>query len=144
MDGSPLDFSKGTEVFLRGVQLSDEVVKEQKLAERAKANPEELRKQVKQAKSSFKNSKEYGQFEIMVDAYVSLVEVINKAKNAGQTQINLNDLNPNAKTISLGILKNDVPENGVVDFTDAGRLMAEFAGSLSRVAEQYAGSHIVW
>lgn len=171
-----LDFKKGAEVFLNGVQLSDKVVKEQKQAEKAKADPQELakreqaakeaddrqkekvakqkdlmdgvnddltkqvqdyRKAVKQARGTFHNSKEYDQFNIMVDAYASLIEQINKAKQEGQNQINVNGLNPVAKKIALGVLRNDVPKSGNIDFDDAGKLMQEFSDSLTQVAEKY-------
>lgn len=174
-DGS-LDFKKGAEVFMNGVQLSDKIVKEQKEAERAKADPQELarseeagrraaeaqaelrskqkyqvdrvddalvkkftdyRASVKKAKSSFHNSKEYEQFELMLDSYVSLVDTINKAKDVEKAEINLNDLNPVAKKIALAALNNDVAGNGVVDFEDAGKLMQTFCGFLTQCAQNY-------
>lgn len=73
----------------------------------------------------------------MLDSYTSLVEVINKAKDAEKTEINLNDLSPVAKKMALGILKNDVSANGTVDFEDAGKLMQTFSDSLTQCAKNY-------
>lgn len=172
----PLDFKKGAEVFMNGVRLSDKIVKEQKEAERAKADPEELarreeagrraaeaqaelkakekyqvdrvddalvkqftdyRASVKQARGTFHNSREYDQFGLMLDSYVSLVEIINKAKDEKKAEINLNDLSPVAKKMALATLKNDVADGGIVDFEDAGKLMQAFSDSLTQCAKNY-------
>lgn len=176
VDEHALDFEKGTEVFMKGVQLSDKVVKEQKQAEQAKADPKEVEKraeagkrtdelraetaarehflveditpertkqikdfraQVKHAKSTFKNSLEYNQFDIMVDSYAAFVESINTAKQKGQSQIDLNKLPTFTKKLALGTLQNEAPKNGVIDLDQAGKVMSAFVQGLNQTAQQY-------
>lgn len=176
VDEHALDYEKGTEVFMKGVQLSDKVVKEQKQAEQAKADPKErekraeagkrvtelraeaatreyllveditpesvaevknFRAQVKHAKSVFKNSLEYNQFDIMVDSYAAFVESINTAKEKKQTQIDLNKLPSFTKKLALGTLQNEAPKNGVIDLDQAGKVMSAFVQGLNQTAQQY-------